>query len=210
MLEVIPAILEQQFKEIQKKVSLVEGIVDLVQIDVMDNAFVPNQTFSDPAQLATLPMDIELHLMVEKPDLTIMQWNIDNARRIIVHAEAVANLGQVISLIQRMEKKVGIAINPKTEVHEIEEHIPNVDTVLVMGVEPGFGGQQFEKDVLEKIKYMKRTYPELRVAVDGGVNMRTRDYIEEAGADAVSANSSLWSKDDLALAIQRLQNGFED
>ena len=205
--QVIPAVLEKDFDEIIKKIELIRPYTDIIQLDVMDGAFVPNTTFNDTFKLATLDINMELHLMIEKPAFYISKWAMANVKRMIVHYEAASNIGHVIDLIERAEKEVGVALNAETPSHVLEDHIDRIDMVLIMGVHPGFSGQDFIRDVLEKIREIKKMRPGVLVAVDGGVNMRTRKSILEAGADILSANSAIWKADDIGQAMKVMTEG---
>ncbi len=205
MIEVVPAILEKTFEDVQKKVQLIKPLTNFIQLDVMDGVFVPNTTFNNPEQAATLDIEMELHLMIEKPILFIQKWALPNVRRMIVHYEATANLGQIIKHVKDAGKEVAVAINPSTSTFDIKEYLTDLDMVLVMGVEPGFSGQKFHYDVLEKIKELKKERPDLLIEVDGGVNERTRDKIVEAGTDILAAASYLWNAENLEGAIATLK-----
>lgn len=207
MIQVIPAVLEQTFEAVQKKVKRIKPFSSIIQLDVMDGVFVPNTTFNNPEQAATLDIVMELHLMIEKPELFVPRWSVPNVQRMIVHYEATANVGQMIKQIRGLGKEVGIAINPATSSHVLKDYVDDIDLVLVMGVDPGFSGQDFHYDVLEKIKEVKRLRPEVLVEVDGGVNGYTRKRIVDAGVDILAAASFIWNSDDIAGAINVLQNG---
>lgn len=207
MPEIVPAILEKTFEEVQEKVRQIKPFTDFIQLDVMDGAFVPNTTFNNPDQAAKLDIEMELHLMIDKPILFIQKWALPNVRRIIVHYEAVANAEQIIKHVKDAGKEVAIAINPGTSTFELREYLDQLDMVLVMGVEPGFSGQKFHYDVLEKIKELKAERPDLLIEVDGGVNMHTRNAIVEAGADILAAASAIWSAEDIGAALEQLRTG---
>lgn len=205
MIQVVPAILEQEWSAVQKKARQIKRYTSFIQLDVMDGQFVPNITFMDTAKLATLDLQMELHMMVERPALQLQKWMLPNVTRIIVHFEAEGNLAEVIELIRKGGKEVGVAINPDTSTHELRPYLDQIDLALVMGVTPGFSGQAFNRDVLEKIKELKKLKPELLVEVDGGVNLKTRDQIVGAGADILAAASAIWEAEDIGQAIAALQ-----
>ncbi|MBI2411306.1 MAG: hypothetical protein HYV32_05435 [Candidatus Kerfeldbacteria bacterium] len=205
MLQVVPAILEKSFNEMVEKVARVKPYTNFLQIDIMDNTFVPNETFRDAARIATLDATLEIHLMIDKPALYFQQWALPNVQRLIVHFETIGNMEHDIALMRTSGKEIGLAINPETLTYEIKDYLDMVDMVVVMGVDPGFSGQQFQKDVLEKVKEMKKWKPELLVEVDGGVNMYNRDMIEAAGATHIGAASALWKAEDLGTAWKALQ-----
>jgi len=205
MTKIIPAILEKTLEEIQEKVQRIKPFTEMIQLDVMDGSFVPNTTFQNPAQLADLPIDMEVHLMIQRPVLFVNSWALPNVKRLIVHYEAVDNMPHLIQHIRTLGKQVGVAINPHTSTFELKEIIQDIDLVVVMGVEPGFSGQAFQYDVLEKIKEVKKLRPDVLVEVDGGVNDSNAKDIVEAGADILAAASFLWKAPDLAEAIGQLQ-----
>src|SRR3989339_652008 len=195
MIEIIPAILEPTLEAIQEKVQRIQPYTQRVQLDVMDGAFVPNQSFCQPAPLAELDIQIEVHLMIEKPSLFISQWALPNVFRLIVHYEAMGNVANEIALLRQTGKEVAIALNPETSTYEIKEHLPDIDMVLIMGVEPGFQGQAFQRDVLEKVKEIKKWEPTMKVAVDGGVTIENARYIMAAGTDVLVVGSAIWKSD---------------
>lgn len=207
MITVIPAILEKTFEDIRDKVERIRPFTNMIQLDVMDGAFVPNTTFNTPSRLAELPIDMEVHLMIARPVLFVNSWALPNVKRLIVHYEAVDNMPHMIEHMRKTGTQVGIAINPHTSTFELKPYINDIDLVLVMGVEPGFSGQNFQYDVLEKIKEVKKLRPDVLVEVDGGVNMQNRNDIVAAGADILAAASFVWKAKDLGEAIAQLQNG---
>ncbi len=166
--------------------------VDIVQLDVMDGQFVSNATYNSTEGLEDLGIDIEAHLMISHPEFHISKWSLPCIKRIIVHQEAAGNLQEIIRLAKKSGQEVGVAINPGTGTNEIEEYLDDLDMVLVMGVTPGFSGQDFNSDVLEKIKHLKKVKPELTIQVDGGVNMKTVSTLKNAGVDVIAANSVLF------------------
>lgn len=207
MLTVVPAILEQEWDAIVEKVNRLKPVTNFVQLDVCDGQFVPNTTFNDTAMLATLDIEMEVHLMIEHPTLHINKWALPNVKRIIVHHEAAGNVAHAIDQIHKAGKEAGIALNPDTSTYDAKEYIDKVDLMVVMGVVPGFSGQEFISDVLEKVKELKRLRPDVMVEVDGGVNGHTRDQIEAAGVDLVGASSYLYNAENLEDAMAQLQNG---
>lgn len=208
MAEVVPAILENTLQEIKQRVDQVKPHVKEFHLDIMDGEFVPNTTFNDPAALAETKLGLKYwpHLMISHPELHLKKWDLDEVEGIIVHKEAVNNIEEAIRLIKDIDKRVGVAINPKTATFDIKENLDDIDLVLIMGVEPGFAAQAFDADVLDKIKYLKEIKPDLPIAVDGGVNGATKDKILAAGADILSANSYIFKSSDIKEAINSLKN----
>ena len=205
MITVIPAVLEKTIEDIRAKVERIRAYTDMIQLDVMDGSFVPNTTFNTPSLLADLPIQMEVHLMIQRPVLFVNSWALPNVTRLIVHFEAVDNMPHMIEHMRKTGKQVGIAINPHTSTFELKPYLNDIDLVLVMGVEPGFSGQNFQKDVLEKIKEIKKLRPDVLVEVDGGVNAHNRDMLIEAGADILAAASFLWKSEDLGAALTQLR-----
>lgn len=203
MAQIVPAILENTFEEIQSKVKRIKPYTNFIQLDIMDGTFVPNETFRDTKKIATLDIEMEVHLMIDKPALFCRDWFLPNVKRLIVHYETLGNAEHDLALI-RKEREVGVALNPETSTYEVKPYLDNIDMVVIMGVDPGWSGQEFHKDVLEKIKEIKQWKPEMVVEVDGGVNDHTARMIIEAGADMLGANSALWTADDLGARLKQL------
>lgn len=207
MITVIPAILEKTEADIRAKVKAIAKYTNVIQLDVMDGNFVPNTTFATPSALRDLPVSMEVHLMIERPIFHLDSWALPNVFRIIVHYEALDNVPDTIRHIRALGKEVAIAINPGTSTYDIKPYINDIDMVVVMGVEPGFSGQQFQRDVLEKVKELKKFRPELLIEVDGGVNGYSRNSIVKAGVDILAAASFLWKAEDMGEALKVLQDG---
>lgn len=205
MAEVVPAILEETLEEIKNKVELVKPFVKRVQIDVMDGEFVPNRSYNMPGGLDELGIPLEIHLMIMRPEFYIAKWALKNVEYIIIHQEAVTNMEEAIRLIKDTGKKVGVAINPGTSTYDVKPYLENIDLMLVMGVNPGFSGQAFQYDVLEKIKHFKKIKPDLLIEVDGGVGFDTKNVLLEAGVDILAANSCLFNADNIEEAIKQLK-----
>ncbi|MDP3970531.1 MAG: ribulose-phosphate 3-epimerase [bacterium] len=204
---VLPAILEQDINELQRKVDMVKGHVSEIHLDVMDNQFVPNETINDPEVISEVDwgdIQISLHLMINNPLLYLKKWALPNVSSIFVHREAVSNLEECIKTIRELDKKVGIAINPHTSTYDIKDVLDDLDAVMVMAVEPGFSAQAFNADVLEKIAYIRELKPDMPIYVDGGVSDKSKDEIIMAGASVLCANSYIFKSDDIAEAIKDL------
>lgn len=205
-----PALLENDINELQQKINLIQDKVTEVHLDIMDGEFVPNTTVNDPAVIQQLnwgDLQISLHLMIANPNFFIKKWAVlPMVTTIYVHFEATVNLAETIALIRKTGKKVGIALNPHTSTVEIKEYIDDLDAVMIMGVEPGFSGQAFNADVLRKITYLHELAPNIAIAVDGGVNGKTKDDILKAGATVMCANSYLFQAEDIDEAIMHLKN----
>lgn len=213
MIKIAPSILSADFMRLGEQVLAVEAAgVDRVQIDVMDGRFVPNITFGTPAIKALRPLTrlmLEAHLMVASPEDFIEGFARAGADTIIVHQEATPHLHRAIEQIHSLGKQAGVAINPATPAAAISEVLASVQLVLVMTVNPGFGGQEFIPETLGKIRQVRNAIQqqglECEVEVDGGINEETAPLVVEAGADVLVAGSAVFgSKDGVAVAIQRL------
>ena len=213
MIKIAPSILSADFTRLGEQVLEVQAAgVDRIQIDVMDGRFVPNITFGTQAVASLRPLThltLEVHLMVEPPEDFIGPFAEAGADTIIVHQEATPHLHRAIQHIHSLGKKAGVAINPSTPALLLSEIIGSLDLVLVMTVNPGFGGQEFIMETLPKIREVRRQIDEMdltcEVEVDGGINHETAPLAVEAGADVLVAGSSVFgSNDGVAAAIQSL------
>ena len=213
MIKIAPSILSADFTRLGEQVLEVQAAgVDRIQIDVMDGRFVPNITFGTQVVAALRPitrLKLETHLMVEPPEEFIEAFAEAGADTIIIHQEATPHLHRAIQQIHVLGKKAGVAINPSTPAVLLSEVIGDLDLVLVMTVNPGFGGQEFIMETLPKIRQVRRKIEELRldceVEVDGGINTETTPLVVEAGADVLVAGSSVYDcKEGVASGIQAL------
>lgn len=207
---VAPSILSADFANLESDVKMLEkNGADWVHIDVMDGHFVPNLTIGAPVvkainRISTIPLDV--HLMIENPGKYIKDFAFAGADIITFHYEAVQNnTDEIIDLIKSYNIKVGISIKPKTDVFEIEKYIHKVDLVLVMTVEPGFGGQKFIQNCAEKIKEIKKINERVIVEVDGGINSETADYCKNLGVDVLVAGNYIFSSKNVKEAIASLR-----
>jgi ribulose-phosphate 3-epimerase len=213
LIKIAPSILSADFTRLGEQVLAVEAAgVDRIQIDVMDGRFVPNITFGTQAvaSLRVLTrLTLETHLMVEPPEDFIEAFAEAGADTIIIHQEATPHLHRAIQQIHSLGKKAGVAINPSTPAALLSEVMGNLDLVLVMTVNPGFGGQEFIIETLPKIREIRRQIEEkgliCEVEVDGGINLETAPLVVGAGADVLVAGSSVYGcKAGVAAAIQSL------
>jgi ribulose-phosphate 3-epimerase len=213
LIKIAPSILSADFTRLGEQVQEAEAAgVDRVQIDVMDGRFVPNITFGTQAVASLRPLTsliLETHLMVEPPEDFIESFAEAGADTIIIHQEATPHLHRAIQQIHSLGKKAGVAINPSTPAALLSEVIGNVDLVLAMTVNPGFGGQEFIMETLPKIRQIRKQIEErglkCEVEVDGGINLDTAPLVVEAGADVLVAGSSVYGcKEGVAAAVQAL------
>ncbi len=200
MIAIAPSILSADFMRLAEQVQEVEAAgVDRVQIDVMDGRFVPNITFGASVIRALRPLtglQLEAHLMVEPPEEFIERIAEAGADTIIVHQEATPHLHRAIQQIHGLGKKAGVAINPATPAIMLSEVLGSLQIVLVMTVNPGFGGQEFISTTLEKIRQVRSWIEErgldCEVEVDGGINLETAPQVVAAGANVLVAGTAVF------------------
>lgn len=227
-MQIIPAILEKDLEPIKKKIALCQGIFNFIQIDICDNQFTQSNTWHNPedlSQIKNLP-DIEIHLMVNSPLDVIDQWSLSQVKRIVFHLEpfltgkAIKNnqkdnlnildyqkLDQVIQKIRNNQQQVGLAINPETSLDVLDNKDKNskksildqIDTILFLGVTPGKCGQEFQEQIIDKIKTLKdfqnfnlNDFSSIKIGVDGGVNPSNANALIQVGADYLAIGSYFW------------------
>jgi ribulose-phosphate 3-epimerase len=217
MIKIAPSILAADFTKLAEEVKEVEAAgADLLHIDVMDGHFVPNISLGAIVVEALRPvtaLPLDVHLMIENPDLYIEQFAKAGADYITVHVEACTHLHRTLQLIRSMGVKSGVVLNPHTPVESILHVLDEIDIVLFMTVNPGFGGQKFIHSVLPKVKQLadiirERNLP-IEIEIDGGINEETIIPCIEAGATILVAGSAIYNSSDRATALQRIRAAGE-
>lgn len=208
---VAPSILSSDFANLENEIKrLEENGSDWVHVDVMDGHFVPNLTIGAPVvkalkRVSSIPLDV--HLMISNPEKYIDDFAKAGSDIITFHYEAEPD--NVIKLVDKIHSygiKAGISIKPKTTVDEIKQYSDIVDLVLIMTVEPGFGGQKFMQDCADKIKEIKEiAKKDIIIEIDGGINKETAEYCKKLGANALVAGSYVFSSNDMKEAINSLR-----
>lgn len=212
---IAPSILSADFANLSRDIQRAEdGGADMLHVDVMDGHFVPNLTIGAPvvkaiSKVTKLPLDV--HLMIEEPDRWIEDYAKAGAGYVTVHAEACLHLERTLSQIRALGMKAGVALNPHTPPGQLQYVLSNLDLVLVMSVNPGFGGQKFIAGVLPKIREVRRMLDEIGskdaiVSVDGGINVDTGRQAVEQGANMLVAGKSVYGAADVAAAIKELKH----
>ncbi|NIQ03451.1 MAG: ribulose-phosphate 3-epimerase [Nitrospinaceae bacterium] len=214
MVKIAPSILSADFSRLGEEVQAVEEAgADWIHVDVMDGKFVPNITVGPLVveslrKVTELPLDV--HLMIENADQYVGDFADAGADIISVHAEACPHLHRTIQRIKEHGRKAGVVLNPATTLFALDEIIEQVDMILLMSVNPGFGGQQFIGSVLSKIQLLRSTLEEsgveLDLQVDGGVKPENAAQIKNAGANVLVAGSAIFGSDDYKKAIQELRD----
>jgi len=208
-----PSVLSCDFANIQRDVEMINASeADWFHIDVMDGVFVPNISFGFPViaaikKYATKPLDV--HLMIQNPDQYVSEFKKAGADILTVHYEACTHLHRTIQLIKSEGMKAGVALNPHTSIELLDDIIEDLDLVLIMSVNPGFGGQKFINNAILKVEQVKnlihRRGSKAVVEVDGGVNLETGKKLVLAGADALVAGSFVFNSDNPSQTIADLK-----
>jgi len=208
--EIIPTILVKTFEEVKERIRLVENYVNWVQLDIMDGIFVENITWSNPEDLKSFEtrVKLEAHLMINKPEQIIDSW-LKVADRIIVHQESTENIREIIEKAHKNKKEIGIALNPETHPTAIEQFLNDIDLILLMSVQPGKGGQEFELEILEKIRNLRNIWPGGNIEVDGGVSDKNIKEIFNAGANLFCVGTYIYQSGDIKQVINKLKENYE-
>lgn len=215
-MKIAPSILSANFAELGNEIIDVEkGGADYIHVDVMDGHFVPNITLGPMIvkairPLTSLPLDV--HLMIENPSQYIEAFADAGADYITIHVEADPHLHRTIQMIKSKGVKAGVVLNPATPAEMIKPILKDVDMILLMTVNPGFGGQSFIPSVVPKIKQIREwaneINPTLEIEVDGGINPETAAICAEAGADVFVAGSAIYNRSDRGAAIEELKRSL--
>lgn len=214
MVQIAPSILAADFARLADEIARVEEAgATLLHVDVMDGHFVPNLTIGPPVVKALhgvtkLPLDV--HLMVEDADALLPAFIDAGSANLSVHVEACRHLHRTIQSIKEAGVGASVVLNPASPISLLHEILPEIDMVLLMSVNPGFGGQHFIPATLDKIRALKHEITTrdlaVKIEVDGGVNTSTATAVREAGADILVAGTAVFGQDDYAQAIRALQS----
>ena len=214
MIKIAPSILSADFSNLKEQISLIEkGGADLIHLDIMDGHFVPNITFGAPVikklrKVTKIPFDV--HLMIENPERYIGDFVDAGADIITVHQESTVHLHRLIQQIKSYGIKAAVSLNPATSLETIEFVLEDLDMVLIMSVNPGFGGQSFIPQCKEKIKRLKKMIDDkglnVDIQVDGGVKLDNIKEIVDCGANVLVAGSAIFDSEDIVEATRNLKN----
>ena len=194
---IAPSLLAADFSKLREEIIEIEKCgAEYLHLDVMDGNFVPNISFGAPVISSIrkhTSIVFDVHLMVEEPDRIIKDMVDAGADIITVHAEACKHLNRTLQLIKSYGKKTGVALNPSTPIEMIKHDLDNIDMVLIMTVNPGFGGQTFIESMVKKIKELRNLNKDIDIEVDGGINAETSQSVKEAGANILVAGSYVFN-----------------
>ena len=214
--QMAPSILSADFARLADEAAAVAAVADWLHVDVMDSHFVPNLTIGLPvveSLLKHVSLPLDCHLMISEPDRWAPGYAEAGARNVTVHAEALQSPVRTLRVIRAAGARAGLAINPATPVEPCEDLLPEVDMLLLMTVEPGFGGQSFLDLVLPKLRraraMVRRHGASVWLQVDGGVSEETIERCAGAGADVFVAGSAVYGADDPGAAVQALRRQAE-
>jgi len=214
MNEIIPTILVSDFKKVKQRIKSVEPYVNWVQLDIMDGIFVDNQTFNKPKKIKKIKtkLNFEAHLMVQYPEKAIDDW-LKTTDRVIFHYESrIKNrelgIRKMIDKAHKAGKQIGIAINPETDIAVTTPFLKDLDLVLLMTVQPGWGGQKFKQWTLNKIKLLRQKWPKGNIEVDGGVEPETAKLAANAGANLICSGTYIFKSKNIKQAIEKLKSNI--
>ena len=216
-IKISPSILSADFSQLSQEIKRLEnGGADMIHVDVMDGHFVPNLTIGPPVIKSLrkhTKLIFDVHLMISPVHKYIKAFADAGADIITFHPEATENIDETINLIKNLKKKVGISLNPNSQIDLIKNHLSKIDLVLIMSVHPGFGGQKFMPEVLKKIEALfnikKNENLLLDIEVDGGINFENSKLVKKAGANILVSGTTIFKDNDgnIKKNIEALRTG---
>jgi ribulose-phosphate 3-epimerase len=207
---ITPSILNADFTHLDSEIAKIAGASDLIHLDIMDDIFVPNMTFDFQAAteiIKNCPIPVDSHLMVADVDLIAIQYAEAGSASVTIHVEAATDIRSTLKEIKSHGARASIALKPNTPIHEYSEYFDLIDMVLIMTVEPGFGGQKFMENMMDKVKEARKLIGArpIWLQVDGGISLATIDIARAAGADTFVAGSAVFNADDPAMMVEQLR-----
>ena len=205
-IRITPSILNADFSRLNEEIDSIAGVSDLLHLDVMDDVFVPNFTFDFEAASTIInesSLAVDAHLMVADVDLIAVQYAELGCASVTIHAEATENIPQTLKNIRRAGSRSSLGIKPNTQIEQYAEFIDDLDMFLIMTVEPGFGGQKFMENMMEKVRTTRKMIGDrpIWLQVDGGISLQTIEIALEAGADTFVVGSAVFNAPDPAQMV---------
>ena len=209
-IRITPSILNADFSRLNEEINSIAAVSDLLHLDVMDDVFVPNFTFDFDAAskiITESSLAVDAHLMVADVDLIAVQYAELGCASVTIHAEATSNIPQTLKNIRQAGSRASLGIKPNTQIEQYAEYIDLVDMFLIMTVEPGFGGQKFMENMMEKVRTTRTLIGDrpIWLQVDGGISMQTIEIALEAGADTFVVGSAVFNAPDPAQMVVQLR-----
>ena len=216
MIQLAPSILSADFSKLGESVKTIEKAgAHLIHVDVMDGHFVPNISFGAAVMKSLCgktDMPFDVHLMIENPDKYLEDFVTEQTEYITVHQEACVHLNRTVQHIRATGKKAGVALNPATSLSVLDYCLEDIDMVLIMSVNPGFGGQKFISSALDKVKALheikKNKRLDFKIEIDGGINLENVRAVIDAGVEIVVAGSSVFGAEDIDDRVKKFIAGF--
>lgn len=202
--KIIPAIIAKNQKELDERINKVIEYVDTIQLDIMDNKFVPNSSLFFDFNLPKFEGEFEAHLMVKNPAEWIKKYA-GKVDTILIHMESDYKPDEIIETVKDLDKKIGFVLNPETSIEKLKPFLDKLDQVLIMTVKPGFYGSPFIPETLDKIKKLREIKPDLDIEVDGGITDKTITLVDEAGANLFVSGSYIIKAENIKKAIEILR-----
>jgi len=209
-IRITPSILNADFSRLNEEINSIAAVSDLLHLDVMDDVFVPNFTFDFDAAskiITESSLAVDAHLMVADVDLIAVKYAELGCASVTIHAEATANIPQTLKNIRQAGSRASLGIKPNTQIEQYAEYIDLVDMFLIMTVEPGFGGQKFMENMMEKVRTTRTLIGDrpIWLQVDGGISMQTIEIALDAGADTFVVGSAVFNAPDPAQMVVELR-----
>ena len=209
-IRITPSILNADLNNLDNEIAKISKVSDLLHLDIMDNKFVPNLTWNFEAAeeiIRKAPLPVDAHLMIEDPDIQAPRYAEVGCKSVTIHYEATANVKQTLPSIRRAGARAALALKPKTDFSVLLEYRELIDMILIMTVEPGFGGQKFMADMMDKVSKSRNFIgdADIWLQVDGGISLETIEVARNAGADTFVAGSAVFKAPDPAAMVLQLK-----
>lgn len=207
---ITPSILNADLNDLDNEIAKISQVSDLLHLDIMDNKFVPNLTWNFEAAekiIRKAPLPVDAHLMIEDPDIQAPKYAEVGCKSVTIHYESTANVKQTLQGIRRAGARAAIALKPKTDFSVLVDYREFIDMILIMTVEPGFGGQKFMVDMMDKVSKSREFIgdADIWLQVDGGISLETIEVARDAGADTFVAGSAVFKAPDPAAMVLQLK-----